>query len=186
MLEKVFSGSHIGAKDGWSVGNGPDVYRPQYGYDTEMQFNTGTTSQNEKVDGSLPNMVNEQGDDQSCPTSGANPPLPAGGNNHPNKRKRTTSNIGSSSSELSTVMRERSDAIKLAACEMSSALTSDVTMASRRLHQISEIEFGSSFYWDATTLLSANETVRRWLIGISENDHALRYLEHVIGRKHNE
>ncbi|KAF8116623.1 hypothetical protein N665_0016s0053 [Sinapis alba] len=135
LLEKVFSVSHIGTKDGWSVGNGPDVYHHQYGYNIEMQFNTRTTSQNQDANGSLPNMVNEQDDDQS------------------------SSNIDNSSSELSTVMQERSDRIKLASCEMSSVLTSDLTMASRRLHQILETEFCSSFYWDATKLISENETV---------------------------
>lgn len=69
---------------------------------------------------------------------------------------------------------------------MSSAFKSDVTMAARLLHQISEIEFGTSFYWDATKLLSENEVARRWLIGIPENKFALLYLEQMIGRKRDE
>ncbi|EFH50451.1 hypothetical protein ARALYDRAFT_326729 [Arabidopsis lyrata subsp. lyrata] len=91
------------------------------------------------------------------------------------KRKRGASNIDNQS-DLSKAFRERSDAIKLAAAEMSSALTSDVTMAARRMHQISEIEFGSTFYWDANKLLSNDEVARRWFLGIPENKFALLYL----------
>lgn len=43
LLEKLFSGTHIGVEDGWSVGNGPDVYRPQHGYETGTQFDINTS-----------------------------------------------------------------------------------------------------------------------------------------------
>lgn len=182
----MFSSTHIGVQDGWPVGNGPDVYRPQHGYDTETEFHVSTSNGNENLEESLPNSLHEQ-TDNPCPTSSANHPFPAGASptNQQNKRKRATSNIDNTS-HLSEVFRERSEAIKLAACEMSSALTSDVTMAARRVHQISEIAFGSSFYWDVNRLLSTDEVARRWLIGIPENKFALCYLEQMIGRKHNE
>ncbi|VVB00858.1 unnamed protein product [Arabis nemorensis] len=150
LLEKLFSGTHIGIEDGWSVGNGPDVYHPQHGHEPGEQFDINTSSFIEDPDTSR------------------------GASNNDNQ------------SDLSKAFCERSDAIKSAATEMSSALTSDVTMAARQLHQISEIEFGTSFYWDATKLLSEDEVARRWLIGIPENKFALLYLEQMIGRKHDE
>lgn len=183
----MFSSTHIGVQDGWSVGNGPDVYRPQHGYDESMEFHVGTPYENDDLEGSLPNSIPVRSENP-CPTSNTNHPLPSGVSpptNQRNKRKRATSN-DDNLSDLSIVFRERSEAIKLAAGEMSSALTSDVTMASRRILQIPEIEFGSSFYWDVTKLLSTDETARKWLLGISENEFALRYLEQIIGRKHNE
>jgi len=39
----MFTGSHIGVQDGWWVGNGPDVYRPQRTYDTQGQVDMNTT-----------------------------------------------------------------------------------------------------------------------------------------------
>jgi len=74
----------------------------------------------------------------------------------------------------------------MAATEMSSVMTSDVTMAARRIHQNSEIEFGSIFYSDANNLLSNDEVARRWFIGIQEKKFALLYLNQMIGRKHDE
>lgn len=60
---------------------------------TEIGFNAGITSQNEDVDGSLPNMVNEQVMIIHIQPQMPITPLPAGSNNHLNKHKRTTSNI---------------------------------------------------------------------------------------------
>lgn len=180
LLEKLFSGTRIGVEDGWSVGNGSDVYRSRY--ETEVQFDANASSASECPDVSTPtppfiplstpvdesneNLHSEPNTIHPAPNTTIHPS--SAERAHPDqrsKRKRGASNIDNQS-DLSKAFRERSDAIKLAASEMSSALTSDVTTAARRLHQIPEIEFGTSIYWDATSLLSANEVARRWFIGI--------------------
>ncbi|VVA94461.1 unnamed protein product [Arabis nemorensis] len=51
LLERLFSGTRIGVQDGWSVGSGPDVYRPQHGYDNDMEFQTNTSNQAEDFGG---------------------------------------------------------------------------------------------------------------------------------------
>ncbi|KAH0932056.1 hypothetical protein HID58_009794 [Brassica napus] len=186
LLEKLFSGTHIGVEDGWSVGNGPDVYRPQHGYETGTQFDINTSFVSDdpdvlfstSLDGQTQNM-------ESTPTTIHTPSDERPNHEQRNKRKRGAANIDSQS-DLSKAFRERSDAIKNAALEMSSALTSDITIAARRLHQIEAIEFGTPFYWDATNLLSTNESARRWFLGIQESKFALLYLEQMIGRKHDD
>ncbi|CAN8288388.1 unnamed protein product [Cochlearia groenlandica] len=186
LLERLFSGTHIGVEDGWSVGNGPDVYRPQHDYEDGVQFDLNTSYGIEDPSGSLPTSQDEQIPNVNT-TPKTTQPRPEEQPHHESqhKRKRGASNIDNQS-DLSKAFRERSDAIKLAASEMSSALTPDVTVAARRLHQIPEIEFGSSFYWAATNLLSTDDVTRRWFLGIPENKLAILYLEQMIGRKHNE
>ncbi|CAN6917911.1 unnamed protein product, partial [Brassica oleracea] len=186
LLEKLFSGTHIGVEDGWSVGNGPDVYRPQHGYETGTQFDINTSFVSDDPDVLLSTSLDGQTQNmESTPTTIHTPSDERPNHEQRNKRKRGAANIDSQS-DLSKAFRERSDAIKNAALEMSSALTSDITIAARRLHQIETIEFGTPFYWDATNLLSTNESARRWFLGIPENKFALLYLEQMIGRKHDD
>ncbi|KAJ4917533.1 hypothetical protein Rs2_03083 [Raphanus sativus] len=174
-------------EDGWSIGNGPDVYRPQHGYETGTQsdMNTSFVSDDPDVmfstslDGQTQNM-------ESTPTTIHTPSDERQNHEQRNKRKRGAANIDNQS-DLSKAFRERSDAIKHSALEeISSALTSDITIAARRLHQNEEIEFGTSFYWDATNLLSTNDSAKKMVLGIPENKFALLYLEQMIGRKHDD
>ncbi|KAG7537124.1 Ubiquitin-like domain superfamily [Arabidopsis suecica] len=170
LLERLFSGGHIGVEDGWSVGNGRDVYRPQHTYDTRGQFDMNTTYVGEDSYVPLSTPPDEQNQNNQSTQGTINPPSDERSHSEQRgKRKRGASNIDNQS-DLSKAFRERSDAIKLAAAEMSSALTSDVTMAARRMHQISEIEFGSTFYWDANKLLSNDEIVQLFWQMVEDGD----------------
>ncbi|KAG7583611.1 Nucleic acid-binding OB-fold [Arabidopsis suecica] len=170
LLERLFSGAHIGVEDGWSVGNGRDVYRPQHTYDTRGQFDMNTTYVGEDSYVPLSTPPDEQNQNNQSTQGTINPPYDERSHSEQRgKRKRGASNIDNQS-DLSKAFRERSDAIKLAAAEMSSALTSDVTMAARRMHQISEIEFGSTFYWDANKLLSNDEIVQLFWQMVEDGD----------------
>ena len=134
LLEKLFSGTHIGVEDGWSVGNGPDVYRPQHGYETGTQFDINTSFVSVDRDVLLSTALDGQTQNmESTPTTIHTPSDERQNHEQRNKRKRGAANIDSQS-DLSKAFRERSDAIKNAALEMSSALTSDITIAARRLH----------------------------------------------------
>jgi len=162
------------------------VYRPQRTYDTQGQVDMNTTYVGE--DSYVPLSTPEDAQNQTNQsTQGTiNPPSnERSHSDHRSKRKRGASNIDNRT-DLSKAFPERSNAITMAATEMSSVMTSDVTMAARRIHQNSEIEFGSTFYSDANNLLSNDEVARRWFIGIQENKFALLYLDQMIGRKHDE
>ncbi|CAH2034913.1 unnamed protein product, partial [Thlaspi arvense] len=126
LLDRLFSGTRIGVEDGWSVGNGPDLYRPQHANETETQFDMNTSYVNDDPEVLFSTPLDGQTEStQSTP----NPVHPSSAerpnNDQRNKRKRGAS-ANDSQSDLSKAFPERSDAIKLAASEMSSALTSDV------------------------------------------------------------
>ena len=48
-----------------------------------------------------------------------------------------------------------------------------IERAVRLVHQLSNLEYKSPFYWDVVSIIENSETARQMVLGLSDNEHVL-------------
>lgn len=164
LLDRIFRDVLIGTADGWSIGNGPDGYVPVQDY-TDTQTEADETDIGEDCES---NFREPSSKEDPIQTDTMHPNVSA-------RRKRKGSG-SSGKSDISMAYDRRSETIKFAG----EAMGSDRERAVRRVHQLSDLEYNSSFYWDVMTLIENSETSRQMVLGLTNDEHLLNYLQRSI------